>query len=107
MQVYNPNGFELTIRAVEAQVSVQGQHLGQVEHDESLQLPAGQHTPFSTQITVPWRTLPGLGIGALLSVSIPFHVDGTVRITGRRLTLRSLFVMDGQIPRSMLIPIAR
>lgn len=105
--IYNPNDYELSVRSLRAEVSAQGNDLGTVERPESFRLPAGQNTPFSTQVTVPWGDLPGLAITAILSPTIPYHVEGSVRVGSERhrITVSVPFQMDGQLPRTTLLNI--
>ena len=104
MQIHNPNGYNLTLYGLRARVTAQGRDLGNVESGATLVLTAGQWTPYASQVVVPWGELPGLAASAVLSPSIPYHVEGRVMVRGPGgYTVRVPFEMDGEIPRSMLL----
>ncbi len=102
--IHNPNGTDLTVRSIRGQVTARGQDLGAVESSTALRLPAGRETPLLSDVTVPWRSVPSLGLGAVLGGSVPYHVEGTVLVAGPAgMTFDVPFSMDGEIPASMLI----
>lgn len=104
MQIHNPNGYNLEVYAIRARVTAQGRDLGEVESATQVELLAGQWTPFNAQVVVPWGDLPGLAASAMMSPSIPYHVEGRVMVRGPAgYTVRVPFEMDGHIPRSMLL----
>jgi hypothetical protein len=104
MAIQNPNDTELRVRSIRAHVTAQGQDLGTVDTASELRLPGGQETPLAADVAVPWRSVPSLGLGAVLGGSIPYHVEGTVTVAGPAgITLEVPFEMDGQLPSSMLI----
>jgi hypothetical protein len=104
--IHNPNGYDLTVYALRADVTAQGRDLGTVESATQIVLTGGQWTSYTTQVVVPWGDLPSLAASALFQASVPYHVDGTVMVHGPGgYTVRVPFVMDGQIPRGMLIRI--
>lgn len=103
--VYNPNGYDLTVRSMSARVTAQGTDLGTIQHAQQFNLPAGQNIPFVADVTVPWGDLPSLAASAILSPSIPYRVRGRV-IAGRgNITVEAPFEIEGQIPRTMLLRI--
>lgn len=103
--IYNPNGYDLTVESINARVNAQGHDLGEVQQAQQIPLPAGQNTPLVADITVPWGDLPSLAATALFSPAIPYHVDGHVRVGGvAGFTVMAPFQVDGQIPRTMLVP---
>lgn len=102
--IANPNDTDLTVRGIHGRVTAQGQDLGAVETSTELRLPAGQQTPLVTDVTVPWTSVPSLGLGAVFGGSVPYHVEGTVQVGGPAgTTFEVPFAMDGQIPASMLL----
>lgn len=102
--IYNPNNQALTVRSIHAEVTAQERDLGTVDHAQDFTLPAGQNTPFSTDLTVPWGDLPSLAATALLQAAIPYRVEGRVRVSGAsNFSVRVPFDLEGQIPRSMLM----
>lgn len=104
--IHNPNSYDLTVYALRADVSAQGRNLGVVESATQLNLTGGQWTAYTTQVVVPWGDLPSLAATALFQSSVPYHVEGRVMVRGPAgYTARVPFVMDGQIPRGMLIRI--
>jgi len=106
MQIHNPNSYNLDVYAVRARVRAQGHDLGNVESATRVQLVAGQWTSFASEVVVPWGDLPSLAATAILSPSVPYHVDGTVLVRGPAgYTVRVPFDMDGQIPRGMLLQV--
>lgn len=106
MVVENPNGVDLTVRSVRARVSARGRDLGTVEDDSGLRLAARQETPFEAVVTVSWLDVPGLGLGAVLGGAVPYHVEGVVVVSGPAgLSMEVPFEMDGEVPRSMLVPV--
>ena len=106
LSIHNPNSMDLTVTSIRAHVTAQGQDLGTVEPGTGVRLVGQRETAFETDIVVPWTGLPSLGLGAVLAGSIPYTVDGVVRVSGPAgITMEAPFQMEGEMPASLFVPI--
>lgn len=56
--VYNPNGYDLTVRSMSGRVTAQGTDLGTIQHAQQINLPAGQNIPSSPTSPSPGAICP-------------------------------------------------
>lgn len=87
VDVYNPNSYDVAIRAVRGEITLAGQHRMPVDFrapGEGVWLPAGQTTPVSVPVTVPVQVALMTLREAAQTPEIPFRIVGRADVTATR-----------------------
>lgn len=107
LEVENENSFDVEIRHVHANVTIEGRHrLPPVDLQPNKWIRAGGKVRISVPLTVPWTTVPGLLAATAGSSEVTYRVRGTADITaGRSMRVRQQRYpvdQEGVIPRHAL-----
>jgi LEA14-like dessication related protein len=98
MDAFNPNGFDIAVRAITAHVMLGGtQDLGTVTVTQPMSLPAKAHALIDVPLNVKWMGLVGLGSLAQAQKPIPYTVDGVATFGGESLNVDLPFKLAGEI----------
>ncbi|MGK3996297.1 LEA type 2 family protein [Sorangium sp. So ce1024] len=104
IQAYNPNGIDLSMRSVKANVVLDGKYdVGTVTVPVPLKLTAKAWTPIQVPLSVKWQDLTGLAAMAAQGRGVPYQVNGTVAIGGETLNVDLPFQLAGTITHDQLL----
>lgn len=100
----NPNSVDLPVRDVTAKVVVdQKFDLGTATIPNGVTLPAGKATKLDVPVSVKWTDMGALAQLAAASATIPFTVDGTVDLGGALLAVSVPFHIAGTVSHDQLV----
>ncbi|AUX40599.1 hypothetical protein SOCE26_020000 [Sorangium cellulosum] len=104
LQVYNPNGIDLSTRSLKANVLLDGKHdVGTVTVPAPLKLASKQWTRLDVPLSVKWQDLTSIAALTAQRRGVPYQVDGTVAIGGETLNVDVPFRLTGTITHEQLI----
>lgn len=75
----NPNPYRLTLRNLDARVSLDGRFLGTLGIDQPIDLPASAEFTLPIQFRVSMSGFYAAGVSILLGTELPITVEGTAR----------------------------
>jgi Late embryogenesis abundant protein len=87
LDVYNPNGYDVAVRAVRGQTVFAGQYPLPVMYQappDGVWMPAGQTTQVRVPITVPVQLAFALVQQGMSMPTIPYHFSGSADVTATR-----------------------
>lgn len=104
VDAFNPNTVDLTAQKVTAKVTLDGRFdLGTVTTDQMTTLPKSAHTLIAVPIEGKWHDLAAIGTLAASNRPIPFAIDGTQTVGGKRLNVDLPFHIDGTLTHEQLV----
>jgi LEA14-like dessication related protein len=104
LDAFNPNGIGLTVRSLSAHVTLDDRvDLGDAEVPSGLSLAPKAHSPVVADLQLPWRNAPEVAKLAAGRPSVPYRVDGKVRVGGERLNVELPFRLDGVLTREQVL----
>ncbi|WP_437782781.1 LEA type 2 family protein [Sorangium sp. So ce1097] len=104
IQAYNPNGIDLSMRSVKANVVLDGKYdVGTVTVPVPLKLTAKAWTPIQVPLSVKWQDLTSIAAMAAQGRGVPYQVNGTVAIGGETLNVDLPFQLAGTITHDQLL----
>ena len=106
LSAHNPNSYDVMVRTVDAHVTVAGRDLGTSQSLTPFTLASQRDVPITATLTIPWNDLSGLVAATLATPVIAYHLDGTVAVGVRDVSLNVPFQMDGTMPREQLVSAA-
>jgi LEA14-like dessication related protein len=78
---YNPNAISLEAQSVTAKVVLDGTYdMGTAEIPQEVDLPSKQQIRVDVPVTVDWKDVMVLGTLIALKRSVPYDIDGSVKI---------------------------
>ena len=102
LAVENPNNFEITAQSVKAKVVIAGTiDLGSVNVDKPFALPAKATTNLDVPLTLNWESAAPL-MPLAQKPMVPFTVDGTVQFGGR-VSVTLPFHLEGTLRRDQIL----
>jgi hypothetical protein len=102
--VDNPNGVDLSARAVTANVVLDGRHrLRPVTVPNEFRLVARSRTRLVVPMSIPWEDVSTLIALATANRSIPYDLDGTVNLGGDLLHIDVPFHLTGVVTQEQLL----
>lgn len=102
MNAYNPNGFDLTIRELNAHLLLDGNDAGSSVTAVGAALPAQRWVPVTCNVVVPWRGAPGYLMSAMGSPTVNYTLEGQVTVE-HYLSVRASFSTTGSAPREFFL----
>ncbi|MCA9590346.1 MAG: LEA type 2 family protein [Myxococcales bacterium] len=87
VDVYNPNSYDVAIRAVRGEITLAGHHKMPVDYrapGQGVWLPAGATTPVQVPVTVPVQVAFMVLREAAATPTIPFRLVGRADVTATR-----------------------
>ena len=111
LKVHNDNGFDVQVRNVRVQTTMQGRWtLPGVQYSPNQWLPAGQTTIVAAPVVIPWPMVVPLLAETAASPTIEYRVRGSADVTAiRSIGIRSNnYPVDetGTIPRAAVVQAA-
>lgn len=104
LNAYNPNDFALTTQAVKATIVLGNKvKLGPVEKPHGVSLPADSTTKVTIDLQATWQQAAQIAQLASSGPTIPYVVEGTVKIGGSKLNLELPFTIKGEVSQAQLI----
>ncbi|WP_437679199.1 LEA type 2 family protein [Sorangium sp. So ce131] len=104
LQVYNPNGVDLSTRSLKANVLLDGKYdVGTVTVPAPLKLASKQWTRLDVPLSVKWQDLTSIAALTAQRQGVPYQVDGTVAIGGETLNVDVPFRLAGTITHEQLV----
>ena len=108
LEVDNDNGFDIEIRNVRANVTMDGKyHLSSVDVSPKKWLKANRKTTVAMPVSIPWHVVPRLLASTAGSSEITYRVKGTADVTaGRSANIRRNNIPldeEGTIPRRLVV----
>lgn len=104
LDVYNPNGFSLSVQQVAGHVVLGGQHdLGTVTVTKPFELAEKSHTAVTAPLTMAWPNATLLAALAVAAQPVPYTLDGQVVIGGEKLNVTLPFQLKGTIAREDIV----
>lgn len=95
LKVYNDNSFDVQVRTVRVQTTMQGRWtLPGVEYTPNQWLPAGRTTIVEAPVMIPWPLVPPLLAETATSPVIEYRVRGNADVTA----IRSLGIKHDRYP---------
>ncbi|MCL2824205.1 MAG: LEA type 2 family protein [Polyangiaceae bacterium] len=101
--VFNPNSFDLSTQKIEATITIGHVKLGPIAQPHGVELKAGTSTSVTFDVIADWVQLADIAQLAALGPSVPYQVEGTVSIGGKRLNVALPFKLTGEIQQSHFI----
>jgi LEA14-like dessication related protein len=99
----NPNSVDLNVRDVTAHVVLDKKiDLGTVTMPDAVTLPAGKSTTIKTPLVLKWTDLGAMAQLASRNATVPFTVDGTVELGGDLLSVTVPFQLNGTVSPQQL-----
>ena len=103
-EAYNPNAVPLTVQSFSGSAKLDGKYdLGAVTVTTPTNLPAGERTPITVPMAMPWQGVTTMASLAGGSGAIPYTVTGTVKIGGERLAVELPFQVQGTLTREQIV----
>jgi LEA14-like dessication related protein len=107
LTVDNDNPFDIEIRNVRAQVTLEGRWaLPTIDAPQKRWLPANKRSRVAVPITIPWGTLPGVLAATASQSEVAYRIRGRADVVASRSMRidKSNYAIDdeGTIPRSKL-----
>jgi LEA14-like dessication related protein len=100
----NPNAVDIPVHDVTAKIVVgQKFDLGTATIPNAVTLPAGKSTKLDVPMSVKWTDMSALAQLAAGSAAIPFTVDGTVNLGGDALSVSVPFHIAGTVSHDQLV----
>jgi len=104
VDAFNPNDVDLIAQKVTAKVTLDGKiDLGTVTTTQMTTLPKSAHTKMAVPINAKWQDLSALGAMAASNRPIPFAIDGTQTVGGKRLNVDLPFHITGTLTHEQLV----
>lgn len=104
LDVYNPNGFSLSVQQVAGRVVLAGQHdLGMVTVTKPFELAEKSHNDVTAPLTMAWPNATLLAALAVSAQPVPYTLDGQVVIGGEKLNVTLPFQLKGTISREDIV----
>ena len=100
----NPNGIDLASQGMTAHVVLDRTiDLGNASAPQAVTLPAGKTTLINVPISVPWNSVVALVQLGAKSGPVPYAVDGTVMMGGALLNVSLPFHLDGTVTHEQVV----
>jgi hypothetical protein len=104
LSAMNPNASDLAAQSVTAHVVVDNRiDLGTLTLPQAVTLPAGKATALDVPLSVKWNDLAALAQLGAENRSVPFSVDGTLKMGGTLLDLTVPFHIDGTATHEQIV----
>jgi LEA14-like dessication related protein len=99
---YNPNGYELNIRELSAQLTLDNNAAGSSVTALGVVLPPQRWVPVTASVVVPWNGAPAYLMAAAGSPTVSYTLQGTV-VVEHYLSLRASFATRGTVAREFFL----
>lgn len=102
LDAYNPNGFELAVRRLDARLVLDGHDAGSSVTSLSVSLPPMRWVPFTANVTVPRHGAPSYLLLPEWSPVVAYALEG--RVTAEhQIAVRATFVHHDVLPREVFL----
>ncbi|MBL8603866.1 MAG: LEA type 2 family protein [Myxococcales bacterium] len=99
---YNNNGFDLDLRDMNANLWIEGNHVGSSVTTLAAHLPVRREVPVQARVTVPWQGAPAYLMAGLGQPVVNYQLRGEVTVQ-HYLSVRASFETAGQVPREFFL----
>ncbi len=99
---YNPNSYELNIRELNAQLTLDNNDAGSSVTAVGTVLPPQRWVPVTANVIVPWNGAPAYLMAAAGSPTVNYTLHGQV-VVEHYLSLRASFTTSGSVPREFFL----
>lgn len=104
VDAYNPNAMALSIQSATGHVLLDGKHdLGTVTVQKPVLLPPNAHTALDVPLRMQWPSVATLGLAAAGRPTLPYVVDGVVRIGGERFSVEVPYKATGNLTQAEIL----
>jgi LEA14-like dessication related protein len=100
----NPNGVDLSSQGMTAHVVLdKNVDLGTVTSSQAFTLSAGKATSMTVPLSVPWNSVLALVQLGARNTPVPYAVDGSVMLGGALLNVSVPFHLDGSVSHEKIV----
>jgi LEA14-like dessication related protein len=104
LAVSNPNSADLSATGISSRIALnKTQDLGTVRLPQVVTLPAGKTTKIDAPVSVPWSNMGVIAQLAASGGAVPYSVDGTLDLGGALLHVSVPFHIEGNISRDQIV----
>ena len=72
---------DVTVQSIDVRLTLAGRDLGLTHMATATRLPRNTDVPIALDVTASWQDLPGILLATAFNENVPYHLDGTARVT--------------------------
>ena len=104
LDAYHPNSVGLSVRSLTARVTLAERvDLGTAEVPSGVALSPKAHSPVVADLQLPWRNATEVAALATSQPTVPYRIDGTMRVGGEKLNFELPFQLQGVLTREQVL----